>query len=81
LRASFPPPRTLEPGRHNLPVQLTSFVGRRDELAKVAGLLAGHRLVTLTGSGGCGKTRLALHAAAGPSAACRTGCGWLSSLR
>ena len=65
LRASFPPPRTLEPGRHNLPVQLTSFVGRRDELAKVAGLLAGHRLVTLTGSGGCGKTRLALHAAAG----------------
>jgi len=65
LRASFPPPRTLAPGRHNLPVQLTSFVGRRDELAKVAGLLAGHRLVTLTGSGGCGKTRLALHAAAG----------------
>jgi predicted ATPase/DNA-binding CsgD family transcriptional regulator len=65
LRASFPPPHTLEPGRHNLPVQLTSFVGRRDELAKVAGLVAGHRLVTLTGSGGCGKTRLALHAAAG----------------
>jgi predicted ATPase/DNA-binding CsgD family transcriptional regulator len=65
LRASFPPLHTLEPGRHNLPVQLTSFVGRRDELAKVAGLLAGHRLVTLTGSGGCGKTRLALHAAAG----------------
>jgi predicted ATPase/DNA-binding CsgD family transcriptional regulator len=62
--SAFPPPHTLEPGRHNLPVQLTSFVGRRDELAKVTGLLAGHRLVTLTGSGGCGKTRLALHAAA-----------------
>jgi predicted ATPase/DNA-binding CsgD family transcriptional regulator len=65
LRASFPPLHALQPGRHNLPVQLTSFVGRRDELAKVAGVLAGHRLVTLTGSGGCGKTRLALHAAAG----------------
>ena len=65
LRSSFPPPHSLEPGRHNLPVQLTSFVGRRDELAKAADLLAGHRLVTLTGSGGCGKTRLALHAAAG----------------
>src|SRR5580692_5112270 len=65
LRAPFPPLHTLEPGRHNLPVQLTSFVGRRDELATVTGLLADHRLVTLTGSGGCGKTRLALHAAAG----------------
>jgi predicted ATPase/DNA-binding CsgD family transcriptional regulator len=64
LRTSFPPLHTLEPGRHNLPVQLTSLVGRRDELARVAGLLADHRLVTLTGAGGCGKTRLALHAAA-----------------
>ena len=64
LQVSFPPLRTLPPGRHNLPVQLTSFVGRSDALAEVAGLLAEHRLVTLTGSGGCGKTRLALHAAA-----------------
>jgi predicted ATPase/DNA-binding CsgD family transcriptional regulator len=65
LQADFPRLHALQPGRHNLPVQLTSFVGRRDELGKVAGLLADHRLVTLTGSGGCGKTRLALHAAAG----------------
>ncbi len=49
----------------NLPVQLTSFVGRTAELAQVSALLAGSRLVTLTGSAGCGKTRLALEAAVG----------------
>lgn len=48
----------------NLPVQLTSFVGRRQELAEIQRLMASARLVTLTGAGGCGKTRLALHAAA-----------------
>jgi predicted ATPase/DNA-binding CsgD family transcriptional regulator len=48
----------------NLPVQLTSFVGRAAELAEVGALLRRSRLVTLTGSGGCGKTRLALEAAA-----------------
>ena len=52
------------PARRNLPVQLTSFVGREAELAEVAGLLGEHRLVTLTGAGGIGKTRLALEAAA-----------------
>jgi predicted ATPase len=49
----------------NLPAELTSFVGRRGELAEVKRLLAGSRLVTLTGIGGVGKTRLALRAAAG----------------
>ena len=48
----------------NLPAELTSFVGRRDEVAEVRRLLAGSRLVTLTGVGGVGKTRLALRAAA-----------------
>ena len=48
----------------NLPAELTSFVGRRGEVAEVRRLLAGSRLVTLTGVGGVGKTRLALRAAA-----------------
>jgi non-specific serine/threonine protein kinase len=58
----------MAPVRHaagNLPAELTSFVGRRGELAEVRRLLAGSRLVTLTGVGGVGKTRLALRAAAG----------------
>jgi non-specific serine/threonine protein kinase len=49
--------------RSNLPRQLTSFVGRDRELSEVAGLLHDHRLVTLTGAGGSGKTRLAIEAA------------------
>src|SRR4051794_17230374 len=48
----------------NLPVELTSFVGRDREVRAVRTLLTGVRLVTLTGSGGCGKTRLALRVAA-----------------
>ncbi|MBK9049896.1 MAG: AAA family ATPase [Chloroflexi bacterium] len=46
----------------NLPLQLTSFIGRERELAEVSQLIFQSRLVTLTGAGGCGKTRLALHA-------------------
>lgn len=46
--------------RHNLPLQLTDFIGRVDEVTDIQGLLAGRRFLTLTGVAGCGKTRLAL---------------------
>ena len=64
LRLDFPPLRSLEVFRHNLPVQLTPLVGRSGEIAEVCALLTGDRLVTLTGSAGVGKTRLALAVAA-----------------
>ncbi len=64
LPSEFPPLRTLEVAPHNLPVQLTSFIGRKDELAKAIRLLEGTRMLTLTGPGGTGKTRLALQVAA-----------------
>jgi predicted ATPase/DNA-binding XRE family transcriptional regulator len=51
--------------RANLPAQLSAFIGREKELAEVRALVASSRLVTLTGAGGCGKTRLALQLAAG----------------
>src|SRR5215469_8165417 len=63
----------------NLPAELTSFVGRRGELAETRRLLAGSRLVTLTGPGGVGKTRLALRGAAGLARAFRDGV-WLVQL-
>ena len=50
---------------HNLPLQLTSFIGRGRELGEVRGALERTRLLTLTGPGGCGKTRLALEVAEG----------------
>ena len=61
-------PSAARPGgpaapRHNLPLQLTSFVGRERELAAVREALAAHRLVALTGPGGSGKTRLAFEVA------------------
>lgn len=64
LETSFPPPKTLEAVDHNLPLQLTSFVGRDRELEEVADLVRAHRLVTVTGVGGAGKTRLTLQVAA-----------------
>ena len=64
LQAVFPPLRSAGASLNNLPVQLTSFIGRERELAEVRNLLAGTRLLTLTGPGGTGKTRLALQAAA-----------------
>ena len=66
LRIDFPPLDSLENPRyrHNLPARFSSFVGRTDELAHLRDLLQRCRLVTLTGAGGTGKTRLALQAAA-----------------
>ena len=64
LQPAFPALRSLDAIPNNLPQQLTSFIGREKEIAEIKGLLATTRLLTLTGSGGCGKTRLALQVAA-----------------
>jgi predicted ATPase/class 3 adenylate cyclase len=64
LPESFPPLKTLDAHPNNLPVQLTSFIGRQTELTEVTHLLAATHLLTLTGPGGTGKSRLALQAAA-----------------
>jgi predicted ATPase len=66
-------------GHHNLPEELTSLIGRERDQAEVAGLLRGHRLVSLVGPGGVGKTRLALSAARGLVADFRDGV-WLVEL-
>jgi predicted ATPase/class 3 adenylate cyclase len=63
LRADFPPLRGVTANPTNLPLQLTSFIGRTRETEAVLDLVTGHRVVTLTGPGGAGKTRLALHVA------------------
>ena len=59
LPADFPALSSLDAHPHNLPVQLTSFIGREDEIGEVNGLLSNAHLVTLAGTGGSGKTRLA----------------------
>jgi predicted ATPase/class 3 adenylate cyclase len=64
LPADFPALRSLDARPNNLPTQLTTFVGRDTELEEAAGLLAATRLLTLTGPGGTGKTRLSLQLAA-----------------
>jgi transcriptional regulator of acetoin/glycerol metabolism len=64
LPTNFPPLNSLDAFPNNLPVQITSFIGREREIEQAKKLLAEHRLVTLTGSGGTGKTRLAQQVAA-----------------
>ncbi len=60
LPSDFPPIKTLDALQHNLPAQMTSFIGRETEMAEIKEALRAHRLVTLTGSGGAGKSRLSL---------------------
>lgn len=64
LDAQFPPLRSLDSTPNNLPQQPSSFVGRHGAIAELRKLLAKHRLLTLAGAGGIGKTRLALQLAA-----------------
>ncbi|MGQ0466908.1 MAG: helix-turn-helix transcriptional regulator [Sporichthyaceae bacterium] len=77
LRSQFPPLRSLEAIPNNLPVHLTSFVGREAELAELARLAAGNRLLTLAGPGGVGKTRLAARLAAEVAADRPDGVWWV----
>lgn len=64
LPADFPPIRSLDTRPNNLPRTLTSFIGREHEIAEIKRLWLTTRLLTLTGAGGSGKTRLALQVAA-----------------
>lgn len=63
LPDDFPPPRTAEIGKAHVPTRMTSFIGRRRELSQLLDLLEQHRLVTLVGPGGTGKTSLAIELA------------------
>jgi predicted ATPase/class 3 adenylate cyclase len=63
LRSGFPPLRATPAVNHNLAIPASTFVGREDDVVNVAAALDGHRLVTLVGAGGCGKTRLAIETA------------------
>lgn len=63
LQQDFPPLQSLKEIPNNLPVQLTSFIGREKEVEQIKQLLEKNRLVTLTGSGGVGKTRLSIQVA------------------
>ena len=64
LRSEFPALRTVDAVPGNLPVQVTSFVGREAEVKDLVELVRAHRLITLTGVGGVGKSRLAVQVAA-----------------
>ena len=77
---SHPPLRSMRAELNNLPVQLTEFIGREAEVEQLDQLLAAHRLVTISGMGGCGKTRIALEVAAQVSGRFDGG-AWLADLR
>ncbi|HEX5347939.1 MAG TPA: BTAD domain-containing putative transcriptional regulator [Pseudonocardiaceae bacterium] len=79
LSSQFPALRSLAGHRHNLPMALTPFIGRARELDELGTLLAGSRLLTLTGVGGAGKTRLALQGAAAARPAYPDGV-WIAEL-
>ena len=64
LASDFPPLKTLNTMPNNLPVQLTSFIGREKDIAAITGLFSTTRMLSITGPGGSGKTRLALQLAA-----------------
>jgi predicted ATPase/class 3 adenylate cyclase len=77
LSSDFPPIRSLDARPNNLPTQLTSFVGRERELAETAALLERTRLLTITGAGGTGKTRLSLQLAASVADRFPDGLWWI----
>ncbi|HKR50123.1 MAG TPA: NB-ARC domain-containing protein [Pseudonocardiaceae bacterium] len=81
LPNNFPQLRSLEVMPTNLPSELTSFVGRHRELTEIKELSGQTRLLTLTGAGGCGKTRLALQAVADALDSYHDGVWWVELAR
>ena len=79
LQSDFPPLKTLETFKHNLPQQLTSFIGRKREIEEAKKLLTLTRILTFIGPGGTGKTRLSLQVAADQAANFKDGV-WLVEL-
>src|SRR5262249_9214032 len=79
LRSEFRHLHSVDVLQTNLPVQLTSLIGRAAEIAAIGDLLAANRMVTLTGVGGVGKTRLAMQTAAESLDRFRGG-AWLAEL-
>ncbi|MEP7158338.1 MAG: adenylate/guanylate cyclase domain-containing protein [Chloroflexota bacterium] len=83
LKADFPPIRSLDARPNNLPMPVTTFVGRERQIEEIKGRLAASRLLTLTGPGGTGKTRLSIRVAEELLDEYRDGCWFvaLDSLR
>ncbi len=78
VSVEFPPLRVVDDAAKNrLPVHLTNFIGRRDELIELRNMLVDNRLLTLTGTGGAGKTRLALQLATTTAAEFAGGVWWV----